>query len=253
MRWFKHLTDAWTDEAMAQLIDKYGLEGYGLWWRILEIIGSKMEKGSDRCSVQYSVRKWQNLCGIYHRSRFNLITIFLQSLNKLDLIFDPSSDDLLTISCPNLLKFRDEYSRKSGQTPDKLRKKSGECQEQDTETELDTKKELLRSSARTGRNQSRQKVKPNGNGWEGITESEMDLWVKSYPAVDVTLELNKALAWVNANPNKHKKEWKRFLNNWMNRCQERGGSSPAGKFPSNRVTPTYQETTRPRVICDDDD
>ena len=143
MRWFKHFTDAGDDEVMAEMVGKFGMESYGLWWRILEIIARQMEKGSDRCSATYPKKKWRDLCSIYHQSRFDLVTIFLASREHPKLILSQSSDNLLTISCPKLLKFRDEYSRKSGQTPDKIVKVSGVCPTQDIETEieLDIKKE----------------------------------------------------------------------------------------------------------------
>lgn len=46
-------------------------------------------------------------------------------------------------------------------------------------------------------------------------------WVEAYPAVQIGTELEKAAAWVMSNPAKRKKDWRRFLNNWMMRAQER--------------------------------
>lgn len=46
-------------------------------------------------------------------------------------------------------------------------------------------------------------------------------WLAAYPAVQIGTELEKAAAWAAANPTKRKKDWRRFLNNWMSRCQER--------------------------------
>ena len=160
MRWFKHLTNAYDDEAIAELVEKFGMEGYGIWWRVLEIIGSKMSKESDRCEATYPSRKWRSLCGVYRQSRFNSIIDFLVNHHKLVVILSPSCSDLVTIlspscrdlvlisaasmgdlvtiSCPNLLKFRDEYSKKSGQTPDKLLNDSGQTPTQDTDTDTDT-------------------------------------------------------------------------------------------------------------------
>ncbi len=142
MRWFKHLSTSFDDEDMALLVEKFGLEGYGLWWRILEIIAGKMEKGCDCACATFPRRKWRNLCCIYHQSRFDLITIFLASRGKLSIISDESNRDLLTISCPNLLKYRDEYSKKSGQTPDNHQSRDGQTPKQETHTEVDnTEKE----------------------------------------------------------------------------------------------------------------
>lgn len=31
MRWFKHLSNAYDDEAMSELLDEFGPAGYGIW------------------------------------------------------------------------------------------------------------------------------------------------------------------------------------------------------------------------------
>jgi uncharacterized protein YdaU (DUF1376 family) len=46
-------------------------------------------------------------------------------------------------------------------------------------------------------------------------------WVSAYPGVQIGTELEKAAAWAASNPTKRKKDWRRFLNNWMSRAQER--------------------------------
>jgi hypothetical protein len=62
-----------------------------------------------------------------------------------------------------------------------------------------------------------------------LVQSHIDRLGELYPAVDVPAECRKALAWIEANPTKRKtaRGMKRFLNGWMSRCQDRGGSSPA--------------------------
>ncbi len=62
--------------------------------------------------------------------------------------------------------------------------------------------------------------------FHGITDKRRALWRQAYPAVDIDLELLKAAAWLVANPAQRKKNYARFLTNWLSRCQERGGSSP---------------------------
>lgn len=36
--WFSHDCDATNDKKIVMLIAEYGYEGYGYWWRILEIL-----------------------------------------------------------------------------------------------------------------------------------------------------------------------------------------------------------------------
>jgi hypothetical protein len=85
--------------------------------------------------------------------------------------------------------------------------------------------ELLRSSARNRKRVPCPTLEfvPPGV-WEGITEEIMTSWSKAYPACDIRIELAKAAQYVIANPNKRKKNWYRFLVNWLGRAQERGGT-----------------------------
>ena len=57
----------------------------------------------------------------------------------------------------------------------------------------------------------------------------MIAWSKAYQAVDVFQELRAMESWLDANPKKRKTKAgiKRFVNSWLSRSQDRGGSSPA--------------------------
>ncbi len=107
MRWFKHLTDSWHDEKLSLIVAEYGLEIYGFWWRLLEIIGKQMD-ATDRTNCQYSVKVWGKFCGVSPKKFLK----FAGTLEKNKLIILNNSDKCIDISIPNLLKFRDEYSSK---------------------------------------------------------------------------------------------------------------------------------------------
>lgn len=64
--------------------------------------------------------------------------------------------------------------------------------------------------------------------WEP-EDTDMIAWAKAYPAVDVFQELRAMESWLDANPKKRKTKAgiKRFVNSWLSRSQDRGGSSPA--------------------------
>jgi len=66
-----------------------------------------------------------------------------------------------------------------------------------------------------------------GEEWEA-DDADIIQWQKTYPAVDVFGELAKMESWLDANPTKRKtfKGIKRFVNSWLSRAQDRGGSSP---------------------------
>jgi len=67
-----------------------------------------------------------------------------------------------------------------------------------------------------------------GERWEP-EDTDMIAWAKAYPAVDVFQELRAMESWLDANPKKRKTKGgvKRFVNSWLSRSQDRGGSSPA--------------------------
>jgi hypothetical protein len=119
MRWFKHITVSWEDEKMATIVSEFGLEGYGFWWRLLEIVAYYMD-GSDRCSIAFPLSKWSHLFYCHH----NKVSNYLSKLEVMGLVklkYNGSKPQgNIEVTIPNLLKYRDEYSKKSRQTPDKL-------------------------------------------------------------------------------------------------------------------------------------
>jgi len=107
LRWFKHLTASNRDEKLLQIQDEFGLSGYGLYWIILEIIGEKIT-GDGCASVTLSGRNWARLCGVSLKK----LKTFLVFAQNIELFSVKNSESDITIICNNLLKYRDEYSRK---------------------------------------------------------------------------------------------------------------------------------------------
>jgi uncharacterized phage protein (TIGR02220 family) len=155
MKWFKHDTDCYLSEGLCAFQEKTGWEGYGRWFRLLEIVAAKMDK-SDRHSATYSDRYWQKQLGFYHRR--SLIHWLEIAVNLLRISFE-CKDNLITIYIPNLLKKRDEYSKKSGQTPDNVPPKIEEvrnkikeepCIVEQTEKEIPYKEIIDHLNNKTG-------------------------------------------------------------------------------------------------------
>ena len=82
----------------------------------------------------------------------------------------------------------------------------------------------------------------NDNTDYGITQDEVDHWKELYPAVDVMTELRKMKGWCEGNPAKRKtrRGIMRFVNAWLAKEQDRGGSRKASQSPVNRF---LEETT----------
>lgn len=69
-----------------------------------------------------------------------------------------------------------------------------------------------------------------GEEWQPDQEDVIQ-WQRTYPAVDVHQELMAMESWLDANPKKRKTKQgvKRFVNSWLARSQDRGGSPMANK------------------------
>lgn len=82
--------------------------------------------------------------------------------------------------------------------------------EADTDTEADTAK-ILASSA---------KIALSAGVWENISTEMRSAWERAHPAVNIDTELAKAAAWILANPKNIKKNYAKFLTNWLARSQD---------------------------------
>lgn len=145
MRWFKHLSNASEDEKLAELIEIHGAEGYGIYWMILEKIADKMSKGQTSTNCKYPASKWAKICGKNPRGMNKFYETFAY-LKLMKISYIDNNSKHIDIDCSNLLKYRDEYSKKSRQKPDTISTESGQTPDQETDTELksetDTKKEI---------------------------------------------------------------------------------------------------------------
>ena len=156
MRWFKHLSNASEDEKLAELIEIHGAEGYGIYWMILEKIADKMSKGQTSTNCKYPASKWAKICGKNPRGMNKFYKTFAY-LELMEISYIGNNSKHIDIDCHNLLKYRDEYTKKSGQTPDNDRRDSGETPDQETDTEAESetnteekKKERLLQSLKEG-------------------------------------------------------------------------------------------------------
>lgn len=125
----KHLCLAHKDEQLGPFLEDHGLEGYGFWWLLLEQIGAPVEKNSAPSLVHSEVKWAQNLYTSVRTFRKFRDSLVLRRLILCELV-DDNQSKRLKITVPNLLKYRDEYQKKSGQTPDKLRRVSEHRTEQ---------------------------------------------------------------------------------------------------------------------------
>ncbi len=121
------------DERIAALIDHDGYEGYGFYWGVVEVVAEQVPPGSNKFEVGYSPKRWGQLLGCHH----NKAEKYLRTLGVHGLVTFKSVNGLLWVGVPNLLKYRDEYSKKSRHAPKSVRSDSPSETETETETETE--------------------------------------------------------------------------------------------------------------------
>ena len=127
MKWFKHFTDASDDEFIAELEDRFGLEGYARYWKLLEVVGGQFKKDGFPVAT-YPWLFWRKKLKVQQKPLEAFLT-HLEGRGKIKTREVPkkcrsSSEvvelhaNILEIKIHKLLEIRDEYTRKSGHTPD---------------------------------------------------------------------------------------------------------------------------------------
>ena len=276
MKWFKHMTNSHDDEGLAHIIDVYGAKGFGIWWLLLEIIAGQMDK-TDKCSVKYPEKRWCKLLGTRKEYLRQILTSFA---DHLDIIVRSSSDDPrmnqssssihLEIKIPNLLKFRDNYTKDLVVTDKFLPSIEVEVEVEEEEEERGetvvsfaesdkiapgtTTKNPEPYPLKSGESETEpipeplkpvktKKPKLTWNfaigQWENLEETQATIWISAFPAINIEQEMARAGAWLSSNPKNRKTDYLRYLNNWLSRAQDRArpGNSQAGE------TPGYQRTS----------
>jgi len=132
VKWFKHETDAKESEKLKDVIAEFGFEGYGWYWRIMEIVAFKMDETS-RCHYEQTVSEWCTNLKVKQKK----LSLFLELIHNQFNIKLVYYDKKLRIEIPNLLKKRDEYTKKSGHKSDTLLKMSLLDRERDKDRDKD--------------------------------------------------------------------------------------------------------------------
>lgn len=210
MRFFKHMTNAHRDPKLVALREREGLEGLARWWLLVELIAEDMNE-SDRCEINVSPGFLTRYLGF--RSSTDCQS-FVNRLANDQLLISNQSATYWLVSCPNLLKIRARKKPIGNKT-------SIQIQMED----IDGRNRSLVQPVFTGVDipVDKPKIQPNkaGDTWLGITPDKFQFWKSTFPALDIQQELSKMLAWISANPKYKKKNYERFIVNWLTSNQDR--------------------------------
>ena len=149
MKWFKHDSTASMDAKLKKLRLRYGLEGYGLYWYLLECIARTVEPHN----LTYELEEDSELLAAelnVNREQIEEMMLFMVDLSLFE-----HTDGIVT--CLKLRERSDEYTNKllktaklvgtnSGVTPDKVR--SNRIEKNRTEEKRTEKKPPSRKQSR---------------------------------------------------------------------------------------------------------
>ena len=159
----------------------------------------------------------------------NKVKRFLEVLEKGDMIELQNGTRTTHVSICKYRTYRElvlKGGTKKGQSRDKVGTKKGH------NNKLEVIKEI-KSNIMSA------KVKPNADRvhsyFISIDETLITTWKEAYPNVDIQTQLAKAKAWLISNPSKAKKDFAKFINNWLSRSMEMPGQT------------VYAEPTTPKV------
>lgn len=129
MKWFKHDTNSNMDAKLKHVRAKYGMEGYGLFWYILELIGSDVSPNN----LDFDLEHDAELISLDTNIHVDLTQEMMTFMVNLGLFENHQG----IIRCVKMLARTDEYTQKliklnqgqSGQTPDSVPTNSRQCRD----------------------------------------------------------------------------------------------------------------------------
>lgn len=70
--------------------------------------------------------------------------------------------------------------------------------------------------------------------FQGIEKKDLEIWAAAYPAADIKSQIAKMIAWIEGDwPRRRKAKWRLFIQKWLARTQESGGTR-AGSAPESK-------------------
>lgn len=91
------------DEKISRFVNQHGLEGYGFWWKLLEIVASQTEN-NEPAICTYNIKRWSNLFGVSSRKYVKLATF----LDQVGLIKMSIQDKMISVEIPLLYELKEE-------------------------------------------------------------------------------------------------------------------------------------------------
>jgi len=223
MKWFKHMSDLPRDEGVSRYLDAAGKDrvtAYGFLMLLLEAIASRMQvqEGDLICSATYSIPHW----GRITYSHPNRVRKYLGTCEVIGWVLVEFEGGMCKVSIPRMLEWRDEYTRKSGLTPDKVAQSRADQKRSDQRESRSEDSPPDRLTAEI----PRRTPPPNFE----VTEDLQEWAAKNHPAVDIEKETAK---FRNYEFSREYSNWDARWKTWIQRAAERQGKLNGTSHPPN--------------------
>ena len=148
MKWFKHMSDLRSDPEVADYLDQAGrdrMASYGFLMTLFEVVSNNMTLDDPNPQATYPLSTWRRLCDVSAQ----MWASKLRALCKVGVINVSEHENKLRVEIPKLLNLLDEYTRKSGATPDRIRSMShkSESEREITEGEEERRGDISKEIA----------------------------------------------------------------------------------------------------------
>jgi hypothetical protein len=129
MKWFKHHSSLRNSEVVAKILDKGGIEAYGAFCMVCELVAENMTASDIACTLTLPSGRWVKELGM-HRNR---VARLLSILGASGMVETSKVEGGFKVAIPILAEWRDEYSKKSGHTQESIRTNSSRSDQIRTE------------------------------------------------------------------------------------------------------------------------
>ncbi|RMH40934.1 MAG: DUF4373 domain-containing protein, partial [Gammaproteobacteria bacterium] len=236
MKWFKHDSFAATDPKLRKLRMKFGAEGYGLYWYILERIAAHV----DVNDTGFELEDDEELIAADLGMGESRVVEALEYMAQIVLLEKAGS----RYACPKMASRADRYTSRflgktnQGQTGGNQHTNYASCEHGVFTRSAQGRQMCAQSTPRIEENRREQNRRDktvcaerisaptekialplkNGNDYL-VTNDDLTEWRAAVPGVDVLAELRKMRLWLDANPSKRKtpKGIRRFVASWLSR------------------------------------
>ncbi len=179
MKWFKHLTGALNDNLIFEAIERFGGDGYLVFFGTLEIMADEFDvhnPGVSRISIKKLTQNFQ-----LSRQKLVKILSFFDEKAKIKSIKNKSffvsfEKDHVIIKCSRLAELCDEHTRKTlRKTPESVRSESGKSPSIEEEVEVETPiVPFTGDGLSSGESEELRPEKPTADGAGKSTQTQPD-------------------------------------------------------------------------------